>query len=56
MQIIEAMKKHEPPIDDRMYRLHVRICKAFVNPSRLRIQDGLRSAPGRPACAGAQWP
>ena len=40
MQATEAMKKTAPAIDDdRVYEMQVRICKAFANPSRLRMLD-----------------
>ena len=34
------MKKKTPAIeDDRIYEMQVKICKAFANPSRLRMLD-----------------
>jgi ArsR family transcriptional regulator len=40
MLVTEAMEKKTPAVDDdRVYEMQVRICKAFANPSRLRMLD-----------------
>ncbi len=40
MLVTEAMRKKTAAIDDdRVYEMQVKICKAFANPSRLRILD-----------------
>ena len=40
MQLTEIMRKRmKPALDDRVYEMQVRICKAFANGSRLRMLD-----------------
>jgi len=40
MQLTEAMPKATTgAVDDRVYEMQVRICKAFANPTRLRMLD-----------------
>jgi DNA-binding transcriptional ArsR family regulator len=40
MQLTDAMPKATTgPVDERLYEMQVRICKAFANPTRLRMLD-----------------
>lgn len=39
MQVAEAMAKKRGEVDERVYELQVRICKAFANSTRLRMLD-----------------
>jgi DNA-binding transcriptional ArsR family regulator len=40
MMLSESMAKaHHNGVDDQVYEMQVRICKAFANPTRLRMLD-----------------
>jgi len=40
MNVSETMPRtHKSEVEDQVYEMQVRICKAFANPTRLRMLD-----------------